>query len=190
MEHVWRHKVGHSGHFSLFRQGPFQRTLKRPKVTGTRGSWDLAVSLKMISKTRRLMPFAFYKVKMSVLERLLSGQKALPRLMTPIWGLGPTWERKPTPACYSVTSTHAHTTQDQCCSARISILLCLWSTHPCPPSPNLLSHRAQDKCSYEVAGSCWSSARACPTAVLKQRLTFPSDSAVTSSTWAVSANTG
>lgn len=112
MEHIWRHKVGHSERFSLFRQGPFQRTPKWPKVTGTRGSWDLAISLKMISKTRRLLSFAFYKVKMSVLERRLSGQKALPRLMTALWALGLTWEREqrePTPACCSVTSTHAHT---------------------------------------------------------------------------------
>lgn len=139
---------------------PFQtRTLpKWPKVTGTRGSWDLAISLKMISKARRLLSFAFYKVKMSVLERRLSGQKALPRLMTPVWAPGLTWEREqrePTPACYSVTSTHAHTTQDQCCSARIS---------------------------YEVAGSCWSSARACPTAVCRDWLSPATGLSVTSST--------
>lgn len=166
MEHVWHHKVRHSGRFSLFRQGPFQRTPKWPKVTGTRGSWDLAISLKII----RLMSFAFFKVKMSVLERRLSGQKvpaAKPDDSNLSAGadMGERTERTNSCMLFSDLHTCTHITQDQCCTVSISVLLCLWSTHPRPHSLNLLSHRAQDKCSYEVASSCWSSARACPTGV-------------------------
>lgn len=140
MEHVWHHKVRHLGRFSLFRQGPFQRTPQWPKVTGTRGSWDLAISLKMISKTRRLMSFVFFKIKMSVLERQLSGQKvhaAKPDDSNLSAGadMGERTERTNSCMLFSDLHTCTHITQDQCRTASISVL-CLWSTHPSlPPLP-------------------------------------------------------